>query len=42
MKREELMKKISEEVKKGRIVVIHPTASRKFKGAKVSTIDYPR
>ena len=42
MKREELMKKISEEVKKGRVVVIHPAASSKFKGAKVSTIDYPR
>jgi len=40
--REELVKRISEEVRKGRVVIIHPAASSKFKGAKVSAIDYPR
>ena len=40
--REELVKRISEEVRKGRVVIIHPAASSKFRGAKVSTIDYPR
>jgi len=40
--KEELVKRISEEVRKGRVVIIHPVASKKFSGAKVSTIDYPR
>jgi len=34
--------RIKEEVTKGRLVILHPVASKKFKGPKVSTIDYPR
>ena len=39
---EEVRRKIAEEAKKGRAVIIHPEASKKFKGAKLATIDYPR
>jgi len=39
---EEIRKKIADEAKKGRIIIIHPNASEKFKGSRVSTIDYPR
>ena len=42
MKVNEIKKKIKEELEKGNIVIIHPAASRKFKGPKVKTIDYPR
>jgi len=39
---EELRRRIAEEVKKGRAVLIHPVATKKFKGKRVAPIDYPR
>ena len=40
--RVDLREEIRESLKKGNIVVIHPEASRKFRGTRVKTIDYPR
>ena len=42
LKADEIKKKIKEEVLKGNVVIIHPAASKKFKGGKVAAIDYPR
>ena len=39
---EDVKRKVNEEVKKGRLVIIHPDARRKFKGARVATVNYPR
>ena len=39
---EDVRQKIREEVSKGKVVVIHPEASRKFRGARIAAIDYPR
>ena len=39
---EDVKRKVNEEVKRGRLVIIHPDARRRFKGAKVVTINYPR
>ena len=38
----EIIDEIKKEVMKGKVVIIHPEASKKFKGGKVATIDYPR
>ena len=39
---EKVREQIKDEVTRGRLVIIHPAASKKFKGPRVSTIDYPR
>jgi hypothetical protein len=39
---DKVREQIKQEVMKGRLVILHPAASKKFKGPKVSTIDYPR
>ena len=38
---EEIKKRVTDEVKKGYVVIIHPQASKKFIGSKVKSIDYP-
>jgi len=39
---EDVRRKVSEEVKRGRVVIIHPQASQKFSGQRVTPIDYPK
>jgi len=39
---EEIRSRVAEEVKKGKVVIIHPEASKKFKGGNVAAIDYPK
>lgn len=39
---EDVKRRVREEALKGKVVVIHPEASRKFRGARVATVDYPR
>ena len=38
---DEVRKVIKEELRKGNIVILHPAATKKFRGAKVKTVDYP-
>jgi len=40
--RVDLREEIRESLKRGNIVVIHPEASKKFRGTRVKAIDYPR
>ena len=39
---EKIKDEIKNAIKKGKLVIIHPAASKKFKGSKVKTIDFPR
>ena len=39
---EKVREQIKNEVTRGKLVILHPAASKKFKGPKVSTINYPR
>ena len=40
--RVDLREEIRESLKRGNIVIIHPEASKKFRGTRVKTVDYPR
>ena len=40
--RADLREEIRESLKRGNIVIIHPEASKKFRGTRVKTVDYPR
>ena len=39
---EEVRKIVMEEVRKGNLVVIHPAAKGRFRGARVKAVDYPK
>lgn len=41
MVKEDIKKKIKEEVERGNVVILHPEATKKFRGQKVKPINYP-
>ena len=39
---EDVRKRVEEAVKQGKLVIVHPRASKIFKGDRVEVIDYPK